>query len=115
MDRRWITGCIGFTTDHEKGVQDFLAFLRTRYTEDEDIICPCHPCLNNSIGTIERIGVHLHVSGMATTYTRWIHHGEALEYMVDDDANVHYNTILLDAEGYVDNAAPRDGGDRESV
>jgi hypothetical protein len=25
---------------------------------------------------------------MATTYTRWIHHGEALEDMVDDDANV---------------------------
>jgi hypothetical protein len=52
---------------------------------------------------------------MATTFIRWIHHGEALEYMVDDDANVHYNAILLDAEGYVDNAAPRDGGDRESV
>jgi hypothetical protein len=27
MDRRWITGCTGFTTDHIKGVQDFLAFF----------------------------------------------------------------------------------------
>jgi hypothetical protein len=36
---------------------------------------------------------------MATTYTRWIHHGEALEDMVDDDENVQDNTILLDAEG----------------
>jgi hypothetical protein len=25
MDRRWITGCTGFTTDHEKRVKDFLA------------------------------------------------------------------------------------------
>ena len=115
MDRRWITGCTGFTTDHEKGVQDFLAFLRTRYAEDEEILCPCRRCLNNSTGTIERIGVHLLVSGMATTYTRWIHHGEALEDMVDDDANVQDYAILPDAEGDVDNAAPRDGGDQEMV
>jgi hypothetical protein len=39
------------------------------------------------------------VSGIATNYTRWIHHGEALEDMVDDDANVQDNTILPDAEG----------------
>jgi hypothetical protein len=37
MDIHWITGCTGFTTDHEKGVQDFLAFLRTRYAEDEEM------------------------------------------------------------------------------
>ena len=115
MDRRWITGCTGFTTDHQKRVQDFLAFLRTRYAEDEEILCPCRRCLNNSTGTIERIGVHLLVSGMATTYTRWIHHGEALEDMVDDDANVQDNAILPDAEEDVDNAAPRDGGDQETV
>jgi hypothetical protein len=36
MDRHWITSCTGFTTNHEKGVQDFLAFLRTRYIEDEE-------------------------------------------------------------------------------
>jgi hypothetical protein len=59
---------------------------------------------------------------MSTTYTRWIHHGEALEDMVDEDANVQDNAILQDEgvekiailsdeEGDVDNAAPRDGGD----
>jgi hypothetical protein len=52
---------------------------------------------------------------MATTYTRWIHHREALEDMVDDDENVQDNTILPDAEGDVDNAAPRDGGYQETV
>jgi hypothetical protein len=52
---------------------------------------------------------------MATTYTRWIHHGEALEDMVDDDENVHDNAILPDAEGDVDNAAPQDGGDHKTV
>jgi hypothetical protein len=112
MDRCWITGCTSFTTDHEKGVHDFLAFLRTRYAEDKEIIC-LYRSLNNSTGTIERIGVHLLVSGMATTYTRWIHHGEALEDMVDDDENIQDNTILLDAEGDVDNAAPQDGGDQK--
>jgi hypothetical protein len=111
MDRCWITSCTGFTTDHQKGVQDFLAFLQKRYVEDEEILCPCRRCLNNSTGTIERIGVHLLVSGMATTYTRWIHQGEALENMVDDDENVQDNTILPNAEGDVDNAAPQDGGD----
>jgi hypothetical protein len=49
---------------------------------------------------------------MATTYTRWIHHGEALEDMVDDDENVQDNTILLDAEGDVNNGAPLDDGDQ---
>jgi hypothetical protein len=54
---------------------------------------------------------------MSTTYTRWIHHGEALEDMVDEDANVQDNAILQDEgvekiailsdeEGDVDNAAP---------
>jgi hypothetical protein len=63
---------------------------------------------------------------METTYTRWIHHGEALDDMVDKDANVQDNAnlqddgveeiaILLDAEGDVDNATPRDGGDQETV
>jgi hypothetical protein len=94
MDRRWITGCTDFTTDHEKGVQDFLAFLQTRYAEDEEILCPCLRCLNNSTWTIERIGVHLLVSGMATTYTRWINHGKVLEDMFDDDVNVQDNVIL---------------------
>jgi hypothetical protein len=56
-------------------------------------------------------GVHLLVSGMATTYIRWVHHGEPLEDMVDDDANVQDNAILPDAERDVDNAARRDGGD----
>jgi hypothetical protein len=62
------------------------------------------------------------VCGISTTYTRWIHHGEALEDMVDEDANVQDNAILQDEgvekiailsdeEGDVDNAAPRDGGD----
>jgi hypothetical protein len=52
---------------------------------------------------------------METTFIRWIHHGEALEDMVDDDANVHDNAILPDVEGDVDNAAPWDAGDQETV
>jgi hypothetical protein len=52
---------------------------------------------------------------MATTYTRWIHHGDALEDMVDDDANVHDNAIPPDAQWDVDNATLWDGGDRETV
>jgi hypothetical protein len=52
---------------------------------------------------------------MATTYTRWIHHGEALDDMVDDDANVQYNAILSHAKGDVDNANPWDNGDQETV
>jgi hypothetical protein len=52
---------------------------------------------------------------MATTYTKWIHHGEALEGMVVDVEHVQGNAILPDVEGDVDNAAPRDGGDQETV
>jgi hypothetical protein len=88
MHRRWIDSCTCFTTKHEKGVKDFKVFLRSRYVEDEEILCLCLRCLNLSIWTIERIGVHLLVSGMETTYTRWIHHGEALEDMIDEDANI---------------------------
>jgi hypothetical protein len=39
MDRHWITSCTGFTTDNEKGVQDFVAFLHTSYTNDKEILC----------------------------------------------------------------------------
>jgi hypothetical protein len=52
---------------------------------------------------------------MATTYTRWIHHGKALEDMIDNDENVQDNAILPDAEGDVDNVAPRNGGDQETI
>jgi hypothetical protein len=31
--------------------------------------------------------------------------------MVDNDENVQDNTILPNAEGHADNAAPQDGGD----
>jgi hypothetical protein len=34
---------------------------------------------------------------MATTYTWWIHHGEGLEDMADEDANVHDNGVQENA------------------
>jgi hypothetical protein len=67
---------------------------------------------------------------MATTYTWWIHHGEGLEDMADEDANVHDNGVqenailqddgveeiaILPDVGGVDNTNARDSGGQEMV
>jgi hypothetical protein len=55
MDRHWRTDCTDFTPEHEKGVEDFKAYLKSWYAEDEERLRPCRRCLSRSTGETGRI------------------------------------------------------------
>jgi hypothetical protein len=94
MDRTWVFGR-QFTPAYIKGVEEFLAFVRQRYPEDERIRCPCINCRNHVLRHQSEVEFHCHVYGWAPTYTRWIHHGES------SDANV-IEGIQEEVEGHDD-------------
>src|SRR5688572_5775303 len=97
MDRRWIHGCQLFTIEHEKGVNDFMEFVKSRYSDDEQILCPCRGCLNQSRCTIDVVNLRLLLTGMASTYARWIYHGETFEDRVQENANLQDNGVQENA------------------
>ena len=53
--------------------------VRSNFATDDRILCPCSQCLNREEQPQGRVEDHLLIHGMASTYDRWIHHGEALE------------------------------------
>ena len=80
MDRRWITTRVRrLSTEHTNGVRDFMQFVRLSFADDAYVLCPCRGCLNRETQCLERVEAHLLLYGMASTYDRWIHHGEPLQ------------------------------------
>ena len=87
MDRSWINSRI-FSKQHMAGVSEFMKFVSERFTESEEILCPCRRCLNQLAGHKSLVEDHLYIYGMASTYTTWIHHGEALlNARIEENAN----------------------------
>ncbi|GJN13237.1 hypothetical protein PR202_ga31585 [Eleusine coracana subsp. coracana] len=56
-----------------------MEFVSERFGANEEISCPCHKCLNRSHGHMGLLEDHLYIHGMASTYDRWIYHGEPSE------------------------------------
>jgi hypothetical protein len=78
-----------------------MNFVRERFTEAEKILCPCQQCMNNQSLQQNEVERHLLLSGMSSTYTRWIDHGEDSKAVVEDanvDSSVpeHTNDCGLD-------------------
>jgi len=81
-----------FSEEHMNGVNEFMTFDSERFNDDEEMLCPCHKCLNRVRKPKGQVQDHLYIYGMATTYTRWIHHGEPLEVVpheIDDHVDEH--------------------------
>ena len=79
-DRRWITKKIPrLSPEHLKGVEGFMQHVRTVFAEGVQILCPCTSCINRKHLPQGRVEDHLLLNGMASTYDRWIHHGEPLD------------------------------------
>ena len=81
MDRSWITkGVRKLSSEHIKGVEEFMQCVRRNFAKDDRILCPCSQCLNRKdVADQGRVQDHLLLNGMASTYDRWIHHGEPME------------------------------------
>jgi hypothetical protein len=67
-DKRWITsGARRLSTEHLKGVEEFMQHVCTVFAKDVAILCPCCEYLNHyqlPQGTVED---HLLLRGMANT------------------------------------------------
>ena len=69
-----------------------MQFVRESVDEYDEVLCPCRSCLNREQRSLQRVEHHLHMYGMATTYDKWVHHGEldAEAHHAESDAQEHY-------------------------
>jgi hypothetical protein len=89
MDRRWVHGRL-FTDEYMKGVEEFMHFVRGKFSEDEEILCPCSICLNQIYLHQDNVERHILMNGMENTYTKWIHHGENLDIdVIEQPVDMH--------------------------
>ena len=85
MDRTWITSSRRFSAAYVEGVENFMNFIRAEYGGPKsDVLCPCSSCMNSVTRPQSTVQNHLHLYGMSVTYTRWVHHGEAVNVNVID-------------------------------
>ena len=85
MDRTWITSARRFSAAYVEGVENFMNFIRAEYGGPKsDVLCPCSSCMNSVTRPQSTVQNHLHLYGMSVTYTRWVHHGEAVNVNVTD-------------------------------
>ena len=62
-----------------------MNFIRAEYGGPKsDVLCPCSSCINSVTRPQSTVQNHLHLYGMSVTYTRWVHHGEAVNVNVID-------------------------------
>ena len=94
MDRSWIKGVRRLSAEHTKGVEEFMQFVRRSAAEDAHVLCPCRSCLNRAQQPLGTVEAHLLIYGMASTYDRWVYHGEPLhaepEPEPEPDADPHH-------------------------
>jgi hypothetical protein len=76
MDKSLINSRL-FSKQHIAEVRDFMKLISEPFAESEEVLCPCRKCLNRLAKPKSHIEDHLYIHEMASTYTAWIHHGEA--------------------------------------
>jgi hypothetical protein len=104
MEKSWISSRL-FSKAHLDGVKEFMQFVSERFNDSEEIICPCRRCLNQTRGHQRQVEDHLYVNGMASTYTRWIHHGEPLIDGWINECTIHVeDNICFDDNGCTNEA-----------
>src|SRR3954465_9177723 len=96
MDRTWITSAQRFFAAYVEGVESFMNFIRAEYGGlKSDVLCPCSSCMNSVTRPQSTVQNHLHLYGMSVTYTRWVHHGEAVNVNVIDYVEAAYHHLDL--------------------
>ncbi|KAM0896715.1 hypothetical protein ACQ4PT_023027 [Festuca glaucescens] len=86
-EQNWIVHGKPFTPPCNKGVKEFISFVKDIYDEDRMVLCPCRQCLNHTRIPFGLLHRHLLIQGISNTYTRWIHHGEPLDLVVHGDVD----------------------------
>jgi len=90
MDRTWIRAT-RFSDEFTAGVDQFMSFVRDRFSPNDAIRCPCRNCLNQSSRSLKDVHDHVYLHGWSAIYTRWVHHGEDFDVDIvefGEDENV---------------------------
>ena len=62
-----------------------MNFIRAEYGGPKsNVLCPCSSCMNSVTRPQSTVQNHLNLYGMLVTYTRWVHHGDAMNVNVTD-------------------------------
>ena len=92
MDRSWIYNSAPFSDPYMSAVQQFMEHVRSRFSADEEIKCPCHRCLNQIQKSQDEAEDDIHINSISRCYTRWIHHGEGDNDVDQDDGTLAVGT-----------------------
>jgi hypothetical protein len=101
IDRSWVHGRL-FSREHINGVKEFMNFIEGKFSEDEQILCPCGRCLNQKYLSQALVHTHILLNDMDSIYTRWVHHGERLDVDVieyPDDVHDNDDCFIHEEEG----------------
>ena len=71
-----------FSIEYMNGVKQFMSFVKGKFSDNVEILCPCSRCLNQKYLAQALVKKHILMNGMDNSYTRWIHHGEDLNVEV---------------------------------
>ena len=89
-----------FSPEHIDGVKEFMSFIREKFSDKVEILCPCGRRLNQKYQCQAVVKKHILTNGMDSSYTQWFHHGENLdEDVIDDPVGVH-DIDMIDDDNY---------------
>ena len=89
-----------------------MNFIRAEYGGSKsDVLCPSSTRMNSVTRPQSTVQNHLHLYGMSVTYTRWVHHGEAvnvnvIDYVEAADHHLHLPDARVEEEQEVVVAEP---------
>jgi hypothetical protein len=102
MDRSWLHGTL-FSNEYVSGVKEIMDFIKEKFGEKDEILCPCARCLNQKYLDQANVKNLVLMNSMDCTYTQWIYHGEninldAIELPVHDNdaSSLHGMGVLED-------------------
>ena len=99
MDRSWIYNSAPFSDPYMSGVEQLMEHVRSRFSVDEEIKCPCCRCLNQIEKSQDEVEEDIHINGISRCYTRWIHHGEGDNDVEQDDGTLAVGTEDISWDG----------------
>ncbi|XP_076884504.1 uncharacterized protein LOC143533696 [Bidens hawaiensis] len=76
MGHQWVKNENRLSTEYVNGVKEFLNVAQRTLNFAGLTLCPCTNCLNSRMQNIGVIATHLINTGIDTTYTQWVYHGE---------------------------------------
>lgn len=59
-----------FTKVYMDGVEEFMSFVKGKFSDNVEILCPCSRCLNQKYLSQALVKKHMLINGMDSSYTR---------------------------------------------